>query len=95
LFGGHFVQKFHKVSVQFRALLVGLFPGEAPQGFQRGDGGQQEGLVARPLLAAGDEPGRLAGLFAAFVLLGGDSFGVERPLPALHGLAEDGRALGL
>jgi hypothetical protein len=76
-------------------LFVGLLGGETPQGLQGGDGGHQEGLVARPLLAAGDGAGRGAGFVAVLVFFGGDQFGDERPLPALHGLAEDRGALTL
>jgi hypothetical protein len=73
-------------------VLFGMRIGELAEGFQGGDGGHKEGLVARPFHAADSRFGRfVVGSF----LLSGCGFRHLRSLPAVHRLAEDGGALGL
>ncbi len=73
-------------------VLFGLRIGELAEGFQGGDGGHKEGLVARSFHATG---GCLNDLVVGVGLLGRGRFGLLRAEPALHRLAEDGGTLGL
>ena len=99
MFGGHKLQEIDEQGVHHRAVIAGRrrrfrLGGEAAEGFQGGGGAHEEGLVARPLLAAGDRSGRFAALFVLLVFLRGDDFRLLRALPALHRFAVDGGALG-
>ena len=69
-----------------------LFGGELAEGFQRGDGGLEERLIARSFLAAGRG---FRGIFFRVLVLGGGELGILRAPPAVHRLAVDGGALGL
>jgi hypothetical protein len=94
LFGGEELQQGQVFGVAGRGGRAARrrLGGEAAEGIQSGDGGQQEALLARPFLTAS------AG-FVDFVFLvavfGGRDLRLLRALPALHGLAEDGGALRL
>jgi hypothetical protein len=83
------LQKFYVADVVRGERLVSRLRGELAEGFQRLDGGHEEGLVARPLFAA---EGRFA--VVDFLFLGADAFGCLRALPAFHGLAVDRGTLG-
>jgi hypothetical protein len=92
LFWGKELQDGQVLGVGGLAAAYGLARIELAEGLQRGDGGHQERLVARPFLAAG---GRPDGLVFRVGLLGGGELWLLGAEPGLHGFAEDGGALGL
>jgi hypothetical protein len=54
LMGFHDAEEFHERAVRGGAGILGCVDGELAGSFQGGDGGHEEGFVARPFLAAGD-----------------------------------------
>jgi hypothetical protein len=92
LVGGEELEDSQALGVARFGALGGRIRGELAERLQGGDGGHEEGLVARSFHAAG---GRFDGLVVRARLLCFRKLWLLRAEPALHRLAENGRALRL